>query len=130
VPTEPRAWLLGIARKALANSRRSAARRSRLEERLAAQPARASDSEASHGSDRVLTALAALSERDREVLLLIAWDGLGHDEAAVACGCSRQALRVRLHRARRRFAAELDRAHTPRPPAVGHPWAEREDTVP
>jgi hypothetical protein len=48
----------------------------------------------------------------------------------VVCGCSRQALRVRLHRARRRFAEELDRAHTSRPRAVGYPRAEQEDTVP
>jgi len=36
-------------------------------------------------------ALNGLRERDREVLLLIAWEGLGPEEAAVVLGCSRGA---------------------------------------
>lgn len=60
----------------------------------------------------VLSALARLTDRDRDVLMLTAWDGLGTQEAARVAGCSTTAFGVRVHRARRRFTAalhELDR---------------------
>ena len=63
------------------------------------------------GDACALRALAKLSERDRDLLLLAAWDGLTADEIAVVVGCSRAAAKVRLHRARRRLQrtlAELD----------------------
>jgi RNA polymerase sigma factor (sigma-70 family) len=57
----------------------------------------------------VLQAVAALAEPDREALVLTVWDGLGHRAAATVAGCSVGAFAVRLHRARRRLRAELDR---------------------
>jgi RNA polymerase sigma factor (sigma-70 family) len=57
----------------------------------------------------VLQAVAALPEADREALVLTVWDGLGHRDAATVAGCSVGAFAVRLHRARRRLRAELDR---------------------
>ena len=36
-----------------------------------------------------------------------AWEGLTADDLAVALGCSVNAARIRLHRARRRFAEAL-----------------------
>ena len=56
----------------------------------------------------LLAALARLGPRDREALLLAAWEGLQGAELAAALGCSAAAAKVRLHRARRRLAAELD----------------------
>jgi RNA polymerase sigma-70 factor (ECF subfamily) len=50
-----------------------------------------------------------LSERDREVLLLIAWEGLDRARTAAALGCSSEAVSTRLHRARSRLAAALER---------------------
>ena len=44
---------------------------------------------------------------DREVLRLIAWEGLESREAAAVFGCSYGAFRVRLHRARRRLEKQL-----------------------
>ena len=55
----------------------------------------------------VRTALACLSERDRETLLLTSWDGLDSSRAAAAFGCSPGTFAVRLHRARNRFARAL-----------------------
>lgn len=52
-------------------------------------------------------ALAMLRQSDRELLLLIAWEGLGVDEAAQVLGCSPNACAVRLHRARKRLQAAL-----------------------
>jgi RNA polymerase sigma factor (sigma-70 family) len=48
--------------------------------------------------------LRALPERDREALLLIAWDDLTPALAAASLGISPTAFRVRLHRARRRLS--------------------------
>jgi RNA polymerase sigma-70 factor (ECF subfamily) len=65
----------------------------------------------------IIEALGRLSTGDREVLLLVAWDGLSAREAAVILGCSAAAAKVRLHRARRRLRAELERLepdHAPR----------------
>ena len=57
----------------------------------------------------ILQALERLSDADREVLLLAAWDGLSTAEVATALRCSRTAAKVRLHRARRRLRVELER---------------------
>lgn len=51
--------------------------------------------------------LAALKERDRQVLLLCGVDGLDPAEIADALGLEPGAVRVRLHRARRQLAARL-----------------------
>ena len=48
-----------------------------------------------------------LGERDREALLLVAWEGFSVAEAAVVLGCSRGAFAVRLHRARRKLGQRL-----------------------
>lgn len=53
------------------------------------------------------TALRGLAERDREILMLVAWEGLEAEEAAAALGCSRSSFAVRLHRARKRLVKEL-----------------------
>lgn len=60
----------------------------------------------------MLAALAALSERDRELLMLIAWEGLDHAAAARVLGTTRANIAVRLHRARRRLARQLEPATT------------------
>ncbi|HXQ00678.1 MAG TPA: sigma factor-like helix-turn-helix DNA-binding protein [Solirubrobacteraceae bacterium] len=57
-------------------------------------------------------ALARLSDGDRELLLLIAWDGLSPAEAASALGLKPGTVRVRLLRARRRLTQALSRERT------------------
>jgi RNA polymerase sigma-70 factor, ECF subfamily len=109
VPPEPKGWLLAVARRVLANQRRATGRRTALTARAAATMSPRAD--AGEGDACVLRALAKLSERDRDLLLLAAWDGLTADEIAAVVGCSRAAAKVRLHRARRRLQrklAELD----------------------
>jgi RNA polymerase sigma-70 factor (ECF subfamily) len=58
------------------------------------------------GSD-VERAVARLSDDDQELLRLVAWEELGREEIALVLGISRTAVRVRLHRARRRLADEM-----------------------
>jgi RNA polymerase sigma-70 factor (ECF subfamily) len=105
VPEPPLPWLLGVARRVLANQRRGRARQEALAERLR--------HESRDGSGEidgaVLEALGRLREADREVLLLHAWEGLDNRDAATVVGCSANAFAVRLHRARDRFARELER---------------------
>ncbi len=105
---EPLPWLLGIARRVASTHRRSGARREALRERLHSEPAPAHFDGTSAVEDRQLAlALATLSERDREAITLVAWDGLDHRTAASVMGCSTGSLTVRLHRARRRLARAL-----------------------
>jgi RNA polymerase sigma-70 factor, ECF subfamily len=104
---EPLPWLLGIARRTAANHRRGGQRRDALHKRLSVEPA-TSASEALTGDDpQVIGALATLSERDREALMLVAWDGLEHRVAATVMGCSTGAFTVRVHRARRKLERAL-----------------------
>lgn len=109
VPDPPIGWLLGTARRLLANTTRSEKRRDRLALRIAGEPSSAeADAAGDDGAgDVVAGALAQLSARDREVLTLSAWYELSADEAARALGCSRSAYAVRLHRARHRLADRL-----------------------
>jgi RNA polymerase sigma factor (sigma-70 family) len=58
---------------------------------------------------RLRAALNGLSESDRELLLLVAWEGLTHAEAAAALGISPVAARSRLHRARMRALKALQK---------------------
>lgn len=109
VPEPALPWLYGVARRVLANGRRSASRTAALRQRLSADeprllPAREVDDDV---NQRVRQALAGLGERDRELLMLIAWEGLRINEAAEALGVRSGALAVRLHRARRRLAEAL-----------------------
>jgi RNA polymerase sigma factor (sigma-70 family) len=119
VPADPLPWLLGVARRVLANQHRSARRRQSLVERLrGAPPEVVIAAEDDPRADAVRAALAALRERDREILLLVECDGLGREEVAQALGVSRAEVRVRLHRARGRFAARYEAAR-PADPAPG-----------
>ena len=116
VPSFGLPWLLGVARHVSANVRRSRRRREALSGRLAGLGEEPVWPEVDAG-DAVTAALHGLSDADRELLTLIAWDGLSHEEAAEALGCSRGALKVRLHRARARFAALLGQG-APDPPSA------------
>jgi RNA polymerase sigma factor (sigma-70 family) len=107
LPDQPLPWLLGVARRVLANMRRGERRRLALLDRLRREPAPVTAAVAG-AEGRALAALAALSERDREALLLHAWDGLDHAGAGTVMGCSAATFAVRLHRARERFARALD----------------------
>ena len=110
VPDDALPWLYGVARRTLANQRRSAERGAALERRLAtaAAPAGSPDPADRAGHNELMRlALARLPETSREALMLVAWHGLSPARAARAAGCSRATFAVRLHRARGRLAAEL-----------------------
>lgn len=104
-----RPWLYGIARYALANHQRGERRRGRLSGCLHGAFALPSTHVADSANEvaHIAAAFARLRSDDREVLALVAWEELDPGEVATVLGCSRNAARIRLHRARRRFAREL-----------------------
>ena len=108
-PDDALPWLYGVARRVLANERRSADRRTALEERVANSTVTGGGDAADRLGDAELmrTALAGLSENHREALTLVAWHGLTGARAARAAGCSPATFAVRLHRARGKLAAQL-----------------------
>jgi RNA polymerase sigma factor (sigma-70 family) len=107
--SEARLWLYAVAGRVIANLHRSERRRTRLGDRLAESlrtelaTRAAPDGEAAE----VLRAMAGLSDEDRELLLLVSWEGLAPSEAAKVLAISSLAARSRLHRARRRLRALL-----------------------
>src|SRR6185437_5496684 len=101
---------LAVARRALANRRRTTARQVTLHWRLGAErtgPA-LGPAERSEIDGAVLGALGQLNERDREALLLVAWEGLTPAQAAVVLGVRPNTFSTRLSRARRRFRRALN----------------------
>jgi RNA polymerase sigma-70 factor, ECF subfamily len=109
VPTEdPVPWLFAVARNVWRNGRRSLGRRETLLTRLPPSPNQPEpDEQAVESVVELREALSKLDDDDRELLRLVAWDGLTPSQAAVVIGCSPVAARTRLHRARNRLAAHL-----------------------
>jgi RNA polymerase sigma-70 factor (ECF subfamily) len=110
MPREPEArlWLYGVARRVMANYRRGERRRSALAGRLRADLGVAYRPPEYTGElAQIAEAFGRLPEAERELLALTAWEGLDHGQIAIVLGCSRNAVRIRLHRARKRFAGEL-----------------------
>jgi RNA polymerase sigma-70 factor, ECF subfamily len=111
VPRDPLPWLYGVARKTLANERRKH-REIPLAPEVSYEPEPV-------GDPKLATAFAALSDADREILRLVAWEGLSLREAARVLDCQPVAARVRYHRAKTRLRAGLDGAASFRPQPKG-----------
>ncbi|WP_327696094.1 RNA polymerase sigma factor [Streptomyces sp. NBC_00459] len=108
-------WCYGVARGCLANARRADRRRRSLLERLtwtAAGPARETE-DPDHTA--LHSALAQLRALDREVVLLWAYEELTPSRIAEVTGLSANAVSIRLHRAKKRLAAQLERKTGPHP---------------
>jgi len=115
VPPEELPWLLGVARRVISNQRRSQARQEALALRLSrveGESVSASLVEQSEAGP-IANALTHLRPEDQEVLMLVAWEGLDHRQAAQVLGCSATAFRVRLHRAKARLRRELSNRAAP-----------------
>ncbi|MGI8666295.1 MAG: RNA polymerase sigma factor [Jatrophihabitans sp.] len=115
VTDPPLPWLLRTARNYSMHFARADRRRDRLSAKVAsggraelieADPTPAVD-DRQDSSAIVLAALATLSRGDQELLRLVAWERLNTAEAAYVLECSEAAVRVRIHRAKRRLAAAI-----------------------
>lgn len=105
-------WLYGVARRVLANQRRSVGRRDAAMARLqVVSSASGTEPEPqvlrSQDADDVVAALGRLKDADREVILLAGWEELDREELASACGCTANAVTKRLNRALDRLGREL-----------------------
>jgi RNA polymerase sigma factor (sigma-70 family) len=111
-----RAWLYGIATNLVAQHRRTEQRRYRALAR--AGPERVTDGHEDRVVSRVAAevmlprlaaALARLSQKERDVLLLVAVADLSHQEVCQALGIPYGTVGSRLNRARSKIRATLDR---------------------
>jgi RNA polymerase sigma factor (sigma-70 family) len=109
-----RPWLYGIASNLIARRHRAETRHYRALTRVgppgvvdgpADRIVGRVDAQSNRG--RLATALAGISQGDRDVLLLVAWAGLTGEEAARALGIPSGTARSRLHRARKKVRAAL-----------------------
>jgi RNA polymerase sigma-70 factor (ECF subfamily) len=104
-----RLWLYGVARRLLANHRRGVRRRDDAITRLGSALRTAAAAQHPPADELVVVRqqLALLSDDDREMLTLTAWDGLTPGEAAQVLGLKPATARARLFRARKRLQARL-----------------------
>jgi RNA polymerase sigma-70 factor (ECF subfamily) len=111
-------WSYGVARRTLANHRRSASRHLRLVERLETErPAVVDDPADTLGDPELAAALAGLPAADQEVLRLWAWEQLEPREIAQTLGSTANAVSLRLSRARKKLSDALTRQD---PSGAGH----------
>lgn len=113
-------WCYSVARGCLSNHRRSVGRRLALTRRIEAQPVAPSTPSA----DEVLSddpaleaALARLSQSDRELVRLWAWEDLEPREIATVTGLTPNAVSLRLTRLKKKLEKELRRQNRT---AAGH----------
>lgn len=116
-------WLLTVARNLYWSHRRSVILEEGEEAGLlglsaspAAWPSPFELAAAGELERRVEQALAALPPQQREILLLVAREGLTPSEAAEVCGTTPEAMRQRLARARAALSDALERPRLSRVP--------------
>lgn len=113
-------WLFATARRVVANHSRRTQHRTQLVQRIGTQIRTGLQPASQSGELDALDArraLERLSDEDRELLMLVGWDGLDSTSLGYVLGCSPTAARIRLHHARARLKAELaDRSNWPQQP--------------
>lgn len=108
-------WLLGVANNVVRNARRGQRRYRAVLARLPAGSVVAPAEEqavaraVTEAALRdALDAIAALHEREQEVVMLVLWSGLSYEEAATALAIPVGTVRSRLSRARSKLQIALD----------------------
>lgn len=102
-------WLFAVALNHVRNHRRKRLREQALLDRLAAPELAAQPSDpTSIGWRHIREALDTLGSDDRELVLLVAWDGLSPAQAGAVLGLTPVASRSRVHRVRAKLAEILD----------------------
>jgi RNA polymerase sigma-70 factor (ECF subfamily) len=117
-PERPRAWLFRVAANLARDEARTALRRKRHLTLLVTEahvtrevaPTPSEEMDRARHRERLRTALASLSERDREVLLLKE-AGLSYTEIAEETGLAAGAVGTTLARARRRLKDAYEAGH-------------------
>ncbi len=109
--SDARLWLFGVARNLLMKSNQHQRSHQALVHgltrelsRIASYPPASGDNEL---NDKVRASVQKLPAKEREVLLLTAWEGLKPREIAKVTGSTANVVRVRLHHARGHVRREL-----------------------
>lgn len=121
--TDLAAWLFTVAHNGWISRARHEGRLVELpatDERAAREPGPEARTLLASSVRALERALAALRESDREILLLVGVEEIGHSAAAAVLGVSDVVFRQRLHRARARLVTELERA----PARASSDWTE------
>jgi len=108
-----RAWLLATAHRVVGNHYRGRARRGRLSARLSGLPSEYPESADApvmrrEDEEAVRRALDSLGETDRELLRLVAWDGLSHREIGLVLGLKEDTVSKRVSRAQTRLRERFE----------------------
>jgi RNA polymerase sigma-70 factor, ECF subfamily len=119
LPTEPKTlpYLYGVAARVLANQRRSLLRRRRLDWKLeslgvAPIPDPAAIVVRQSQDAEVASAVRRLGPKDREIVMLYAWEDLPRETIAEMMGLTRAAVDQRIHRSYKRLATALRHSMT------------------
>lgn len=114
-------WLYGTLRNIVGHEYRRRVRTAARLEKVARNAANSTpDAAADDDARDVQRAILNLDAVDRELIWMAYWEELTGEEIAAILGCSHAALRVRLHRARRRLRAALE-TNDPTPSIGGSP---------
>lgn len=119
-----RPWLYGVARRVLANQRRGELRRHALHDRICSEWIQVHVADEPADLSSLVQALEALSESDRDILLLVGVEELKPAEIAVVLDVSPEIARNRLSRARARLREAHDEIRTG---SGGHVLSESTD---
>ena len=114
-------WLYGVARNVVRNANRSVVRRSRLSSKMKSfgpETAEASDVQVVRNleDERLLAAVATLSDDDQELLRLRTWEELSIKQIASAVGKSPRSVESKLGRIRKKLARQLSVPESPAQP--------------
>ena len=125
--TNLRAWLFVILRNCHINEIRREQRTDPIDDAPADEPSLVTpgNQEASVALSEVRRAYLGLSEQHREVLLLVAIEGLQYEEAAAILDVPLGTVRSRLSRARQALREALEAGNG----SVGSPMADRLDAA-
>jgi RNA polymerase sigma-70 factor (ECF subfamily) len=101
-------WSIGVARNVRRNAVRKSTNAAITAAKLHSSGTTASAEDAVIGDEGVKSALLALSDDDREIIMLHFWDGLSAGAIATVLGVSENAAAVRLSRAQERFRRHIE----------------------
>jgi RNA polymerase sigma-70 factor, ECF subfamily len=135
VPSDAFPWLIGVARRVLADQWRAESRRTALGQRLVDDATTGTTAVDDIAESMVLRgsirdALVRMRPQDREIVTLVAWQGFNTEQLATSLGCSKALASLRLHRARKRFAAFLDERIEEDPSPADRPFVRPAKEVP
>jgi RNA polymerase sigma-70 factor (ECF subfamily) len=119
-PPQTLLYVYGIAGKVVSNHTRSFRRRSRLDEKLrnlgVAPPADPAYLVVQGSDDAEVTAAVRnLNRKDREIVMLYAWEDLPREDIAEIMGMTKTAVDQRIHRAYKKLARVLEPLTDPIP---------------